>query len=126
VACNAQILRKTIAQEDPPYGRGHERATPCGRMGSRHIPSPRPRRRRRPRPRRAPPPQRLTAFAARRLPLLLLRTRATQQGEIVEGSESEVRAGIFVVALTREVDAESGELCWRAAEVSFNAGTLFL
>ena len=48
------------------------------------------------------------------------------QGEIVEGSESEVRAGIFVVALTREVDSETGELCWRAAEVSFNAGTLFL
>ena len=48
------------------------------------------------------------------------------QGEIVEGSESEVRAAIFVVALVREVDATTGALAWRAAEISFNAGSLFL
>ena len=54
-----------------------------------------------------------------------LRARAAQ-GEIKEGSESEVRAAVFVVALTREVDAASGSLCWKAAEISYNAGTLFL
>ena len=48
------------------------------------------------------------------------------QGEIKEGSESEVRAAVFVVALTREVDAASGALCWKAAEISYNAGQLFL
>jgi len=37
-----------------------------------------------------------------------------------------VRAAVFVVALTREVDAASGSLCWKAAEISYNAGTLFL
>jgi len=55
----------------------------------------------------------------------LVRARAAQ-GDIKEGSESEVRAAVFVVALTREVDAASGALCWKAAEISYNAGQLFL
>ena len=52
--------------------------------------------------------------------------RLLHQGEIKEGSLSEVRAAIFVVAVTREVDADTGTLVWRAAEISYNAGQLFL
>ena len=104
---NAQILRKSDSQADPPYGRGPERSTPCGRMGS--LPQ-----------LFAPLPR----SALTRSPFT--RARARAQGEIKEGSESEVRAAVFVVALTREVDAASGSLCWKAAEISYNAGQLFL
>lgn len=109
MTCDAQILRKSDSQADPPYGRGPDLATPCGRMGSLpQAPAPRIART------RLLTPDRRT-----------LRARAAQ-GEIKEGSESEVRAAVFVVALTREVDAASGSLCWKAAEISYNAGTLFL
>ena len=54
------------------------------------------------------------------------RNRNTQQGKIKEGGEGDVRASVFVVALTREVDPESGALTWRAAEIAFSGGQLFL
>jgi hypothetical protein len=111
VTCDAQILRKSDSQADPPYGRGPDLATPCGRMGSLpQAPAPRPA---------------SLALACSPPTAALVRARAAQ-GEIKEGSESEVRAAVFVVALTREVDAASGALCWKAAEISYNAGTLFL
>ena len=92
---------------------------PCGRMGSLpHLPPPRS---------TASPPAALSHPSRPHCPRARTpRLRRRAQGEIVEGSESEVRAAIFVVALVREVDATTGALAWRAAEISFNAGSLFL
>ena len=50
--------------------------------------------------------------------------RDCQQGEIAEGSESEVRASNFVVAVRRE--ESSGTVGWRAAEIAFSGDQLYL
>ena len=44
----------------------------------------------------------------------------------MEGSESEIRAGIFVVAVTREYDAATGQLEWKTVELSLQGATLYL
>jgi len=48
------------------------------------------------------------------------------QGEITEGSESEIRAAFFVFAVTREVEPDSGNLIWRAVEMSMQGSMLYL
>lgn len=59
-------------------------------------------------------------------PLFLVRVRVCdcQQGEIAEGSESEVRASNFVVAVRRE--ESNGVFVWRAAEIAFSGDQLYL
>lgn len=51
---------------------------------------------------------------------------ARAQGDIVEGSESEIRAGMFVVALTRETVPATGELAWRVVELAMHGNQLYL
>jgi hypothetical protein len=48
------------------------------------------------------------------------------QGEIVEGSESDVRAAVFLFSVTREPDAKTGELTWRAAELVMQGAMAYL
>jgi len=52
--------------------------------------------------------------------------RPRPQGEIVEGSESEVRAAQFVVAVTREYDAATGRLEWKVVELAMQGAQLYL
>ncbi len=48
------------------------------------------------------------------------------QGEITEGSESEIRAAFFVLAVTRDVDPATGALAWRVVEMSMQNSMLYL
>jgi hypothetical protein len=48
------------------------------------------------------------------------------QGDVVEGSESEIRAAIFVLALVRQWDAATGSLSWKVAEVAMHGSQLYL
>lgn len=48
------------------------------------------------------------------------------QGAIVEGSDSEIRAAVFIVALTREFEPERGTLAWKAVEVAMHGSQLYL
>lgn len=49
-----------------------------------------------------------------------------RQGEIVEGSESEIRLAIFVLALKREWNPAKGTLAWKALEVAMHGSQLYL
>jgi hypothetical protein len=44
----------------------------------------------------------------------------------VEGSDSEIRAAVFIVALTREFEPERGTLAWKAVEVAMHGSQLYL
>jgi len=48
------------------------------------------------------------------------------QGEVVEGSDSEIRAAFFVFAVTREFDAASNTLAWRVVEMTMQGSMLYL
>lgn len=48
------------------------------------------------------------------------------QGEVVEGSDSEIRAAFFVVAVTREYNEALGRLEWRIVELSMQGSMLYL
>ena len=48
------------------------------------------------------------------------------QGVIVEGSDSEIRAAVFVIALTREFQPDKGTLEWKAIEVAMHGSQLYL
>jgi hypothetical protein len=53
-------------------------------------------------------------------------THTLKQGEIVEGSESDVRAAVFLFSVTREPDPRTGELTWRAAELAMQGAMAYL
>jgi hypothetical protein len=57
---------------------------------------------------------------------LCLSDPSSLQGDIVEGSESEIRAAIFVLAVTREFEPATGELAWRTVEMSMQGSQLYL
>jgi hypothetical protein len=44
----------------------------------------------------------------------------------VEGSDSEIRLAVFVLALKREWNPAKGELCWKALEVAMHGSQLYL
>ena len=44
----------------------------------------------------------------------------------MEGSDSEIRAAVFVLALTREFQPETGKLAWKALEVAMHGSQLYL
>jgi hypothetical protein len=44
----------------------------------------------------------------------------------VEGSDSEIRLAIFVLALKREWSQEKGVLSWKAMEVAMHGSQLYL
>lgn len=48
------------------------------------------------------------------------------QGEVTEGSDSEIRAAFFVVAVTREYNEALGRLEWRIVELSMQGSMLYL
>ena len=48
------------------------------------------------------------------------------QGAIVEGSESDIRASVFVIAVTREANPATGQLKWKAVEVAMAGAMLYL
>lgn len=48
------------------------------------------------------------------------------EGDIIEGSESEIRAGMLILLVTREYSAEEGRLTYRIAEMSLQGTQLFL
>jgi hypothetical protein len=48
------------------------------------------------------------------------------QNEVVEGSDSEIRAAFFVFAVTREVEPGTGKLAWRVVEMSMQGSQLYL
>ncbi len=48
------------------------------------------------------------------------------QGDIVEGSDSEIRLAVFVLALKREWSQQRGELSWKAMEVAMHGSQLYL
>jgi hypothetical protein len=67
-------------------------------------------------------PPLLTPCAFRPLPSI----SSVVQGEIVEGSESDVRAAVFLFSVTREPDPKTGELTWRAAELVMQGAMAYL
>ena len=48
------------------------------------------------------------------------------QGDIIEGSDSEIRAAVFVLALVREWEPAKGALSWKVAEVAMHGSQLYL
>ena len=46
--------------------------------------------------------------------------RKKQGGDIVEGSEDDIRANSYVAAFQREYDEEKGELNWKIVDFRFN------
>lgn len=63
-------------------------------------------------------------------PVTFLACRSSQcsilQGEIVEGSESDIRATHFILAVTRDVDPATGALAWRVVEMSLQGTMAYL
>jgi hypothetical protein len=51
---------------------------------------------------------------------------ALAQGEVVEGSDSEIRLAVFVLALRREWSQEKGALIWKCMEVAMHGSQLYL
>jgi mitochondrial import inner membrane translocase subunit TIM44 len=47
-------------------------------------------------------------------------------GEIVEGSEDDIRANSYVVAFQREYDEKLGELNWKIVDFRFNGAIAYL
>ena len=48
------------------------------------------------------------------------------QGDVVEGSDSEIRLAVFVLALRREWSQEKGALIWKCMEVAMHGSQLYL
>lgn len=44
----------------------------------------------------------------------------------MEGSESEIRAAVLVLAVAREFEASTGELAWKTVEMSMQGSQLYL
>lgn len=44
----------------------------------------------------------------------------------MEGGESEIRAGSFVLALARDVDPNTGMLTWKTVELAMHGSQLYL
>mmetsp|Transcript_116 Transcript_116/g.110 ORF Transcript_116/g.110 Transcript_116/m.110 type:complete len:441 (+) Transcript_116:90-1412(+) len=53
-------------------------------------------------------------------------TRKKETGEIVEGSEDDIRAYIYVAALQREYDEEKRELNWKILDFMLNGAVAYL
>ena len=51
---------------------------------------------------------------------------ALAQGDVVEGSDSEIRLAVFVLALRREWSQEKGALIWKCMEVAMHGSQLYL
>jgi import inner membrane translocase subunit TIM44 len=49
-----------------------------------------------------------------------------KKDEVVEGSESEIRAAFFVLAVTREYDPATSQLEWKVMEMSMQGSMLYL
>ena len=49
-----------------------------------------------------------------------------KDGEIVEGSEDDIRANSYVVAFQREYNEEAGELNWKIVDFRFNGAIAYL
>ena len=52
--------------------------------------------------------------------------RKKETGEIVEGSEDDIRAYSYVVAMQREYDEEKGELNWKILDFMLNGAIAYL
>ena len=52
--------------------------------------------------------------------------RKKKGGEIVEGSEDDIRANSYVAAFQREYDEEKGELNWKIVDFRFNGAIAYL
>ena len=52
--------------------------------------------------------------------------RKKKDGEIVEGSEDDIRANSYVTAFQREYDEEKGELNWKIVDFRFNGAIAYL
>ncbi|KAL3914794.1 MAG: hypothetical protein SGILL_005952, partial [Bacillariaceae sp.] len=52
--------------------------------------------------------------------------RKKKDGEIVEGSEDDIRANSYVAAFQREYDEECGELNWKIVDFRFNGAIAYL
>jgi import inner membrane translocase subunit TIM44 len=52
--------------------------------------------------------------------------RKKETGEVVEGSEDDIRAYSYVVALQREYDEEKGELNWKIVDFMLNGAIAYL
>lgn len=52
--------------------------------------------------------------------------RKKKDGEIVEGSEDDIRANSYVAAFQREYDEEHGELNWKIVDFRFNGAIAYL
>jgi mitochondrial import inner membrane translocase subunit TIM44 len=52
--------------------------------------------------------------------------RKKKTGEIVEGSEDDIRANSYVVAFQREYDEKLGELNWKIVDFRFNGAIAYL
>lgn len=44
----------------------------------------------------------------------------------MEGSDSEIRMAVFILAVTREWNPEKGSLTWKAMEVAMHGSQLYL
>jgi import inner membrane translocase subunit TIM44 len=53
-------------------------------------------------------------------------TRRKADGEVVEGSEDDIRANSYVAAFQREYDEEKGELNWKIVDFRFNGAIAYL
>ena len=52
--------------------------------------------------------------------------RKKEDGEIVEGSEDDIRANSYVAAFQREYNDEEGELQWKIVDFRFNGAIAYL
>lgn len=52
--------------------------------------------------------------------------RKKKTGEIVEGSEDDIRANSYVVAFQREYNEKLGELNWKIVDFRFNGAIAYL
>lgn len=54
------------------------------------------------------------------------RSSVLLQGEVVEGSEDEIRAVVYALGLQRMYLPEKGGLVWQICELSYSGGQLYL
>jgi mitochondrial import inner membrane translocase subunit TIM44 len=52
--------------------------------------------------------------------------RKKSDGEIVEGSDDDIRANSYVVAFQREYNENAGELNWKIVDFRFNGAIAYL
>ena len=72
------------------------------------------------------PAQPLVSFHSAHAPVTHTQPHSLPQGAIVEGSDSEIRLAVFVLALKREWSQQKGELSWKAMEVAMHGSQLYL